>query len=142
VIVIDANLLLYAYDTTAKLHLPAKSWLEGCFSGSEPIAIPWLSIGAFLRVATNLRLGGDRYTAAEAVEVVESWLANSNVRLLSPGERAWWAVRELLLSNQTRGPAVTDLQLAALTIEHGGVLHTADRDFARFPGLRWRNPLL
>jgi predicted nucleic acid-binding protein len=77
-----------------------------------------------------------------ALALVEQWMILPNVRLLTPGERHWGLLRRMLLEGQARGPMATDAQLAALTIEYGGVLYTTDRDFARFPGLRWVDPLL
>jgi uncharacterized protein len=76
-----------------------------------------------------------------AIEVVDLWMEQPIVRLLAPGERHWPILRQMMSEGQARGPLLIDAQLAALTIEHGGVLHTTDRDFARFPGLRWTNPL-
>jgi hypothetical protein len=76
-----------------------------------------------------------------AARIVDSWLTRRVVRLIVPGERHWSLLRTMLLEGQVRGPMTTDAQLAALTIEYGGVLYTSDRDFARFPGLRWVNPL-
>jgi toxin-antitoxin system PIN domain toxin len=98
-------------------------------------------VGAFLRVATHPALPGDRFTPAEAATVVEGWPACGNLRLLAPGDRHWWILPDLLIDGQARGALVTDAQLAALAMEYGGVLHTTDRDFARFPGLRWKSPL-
>lgn len=107
-----------------------------------PVGLPWQTVAAFLRVVTNTRLPGKRFTAAEAAEIVDQWLGQPNVRLLPPGDQHWTVLRQMLVEGQGRGPLVTDAQLAALTIEYGGILQTTDRDFARFPGLRWRNPLL
>ena len=140
-IVLDANLLLYAYDPAASHHKAARKWVEQAFSGSEIVGIPWQTAGAFLRIITNARLLGERVTLDRAVEVVDQWTEQSNVRMLTPGERHWPLLRQMISEGQARGPLLTDAQLAALTIEHGGVLHTTDRDFARFPGLRWTNPL-
>lgn len=77
----------------------------------------------------------------EAAAIVDQWLAQPNVRLLVPGDRYWSILRRTMVDGQVRGPLITHAQLAALTVEYGGVLQTTDRDFARFPGLRWRNPL-
>ncbi len=140
-IVIDANLLLYAYDPASPHHESARSWIEQTFSGDEVIGIPWLSVAAFLRIATNSKLPGQGVAFEQAAQVVEAWLDQPNVRLLAPGERHWPLFRQMITEGQARGPMVSDAQLAALTIEHGGVLHTTDRDFARFPGLRWTNPI-
>jgi len=103
--------------------------------------MPWQSIAAFLRISTNTRLAGDRFTAEEAGRVVDLWLGQPNVRLLNPADDHWPLLRRMVMEGQAVGPLVSDAQLAALTIEFGGVLHTTDRDFARFPGLRWTNPL-
>lgn len=140
-IILDANILLYAYDSSSSLHRPARSWVEAAFSSEEIIGLPWQTVSAFLRVVTNPGLRGDRFTIEEAIAVVDQWLAQPNVRLLAPGERHWSLLKPTLVDGQARGPLVTDAQLAALTLEYGGVLHTTDRDFARFPHLRWKNPL-
>ena len=140
-IVLDANLLLYAYDATSVQHKKARAWIERTFSSGSPVGLPWQSVAAFLRIATNTKLEGKRFTMEEAARIVDQWLAQPNVRLLAPGENHWPLLREVLTEGQVRGPLVTDAQLAALAIEYGGELHTTDRDFARFPGLRWKNPL-
>jgi toxin-antitoxin system PIN domain toxin len=92
-------------------------------------------------VVTNPRLSGKRFTPQEAAELVDQWLEQPNIRLLAPGDQHWVLLRQLMLDGQARGPLVTDAQLAALTTEYGGILQTTDRDFARFPGLRFANPL-
>ncbi len=140
-IVLDANILLYAYDSSSAPHKRARRWLEQAFSGATPVGLPWQTIAAFLRIATNTTLPGKRLSAQEAVAVVDSWLEQPNVRILVPSEDHWLQLRSVILEGQARGPLITDAQLAALTIEYGGVLQTTDRDFARFPGLRWENPL-
>lgn len=140
-IVVDANLLLYAYDPGSPHHKEARKWIEKAFSGGEIVGIPWQTVGAFLRITTNSKLPGQRVTLERAIEVVEMWLEQPNVRFLAPGERHWTLLRQMMSEGQARGPLLTDAQLAAITIEYGGVLHTTDRDFARFPGLRWMNPL-
>jgi toxin-antitoxin system PIN domain toxin len=141
VIVLDANVLLYAYDTSSEHHVKARAWIEQVFSNGIPIGLPWQTVAAFLRVVTNPRLPGKRFTPPEAAELVDQWLEQPNVRLLAPGDQHWVLLRQLMLDGQARGPLVTDAQLAALTMEYGGILQTTDRDFARFPGLRFANPL-
>ena len=140
-IVVDANLLLYAYSDTAVEHRDAKAWLGRILSEAEPVGLPWQSVAAFLRIITSSSLPGTRVTMPEAIEVIEEWMALPQVRFLAPTDRHWGVLRQVLLEGRVRGPLTTDAELAAVTIEYGGVLHTTDRDFARFPGLRWTNPL-
>jgi uncharacterized protein len=141
VIVLDANILLYAYDSSSAKHKQARTWVERIFSEESLVGIPWQTVSAFLRVVTNASLPGRRFTIEEAAQVVEQWQEQPNVRFLAAGEEHWSLLRRMLVTGQARGPMVSDAQLAALTLEHGGVLYSTDRDFARFPGLRWSNPL-
>jgi uncharacterized protein len=141
VIVVDANLLLYAYSRSAAQHAGAKAWLEKVLSEPEPVGIPWSSIAAFLRIITHPTLPSGQMSMPDAVEVVRQWMEQSNVYLLAPTEKHWGLFEQMLLGGQARGALTSDAELAALTIEYGGVLHTTDRDFARFPQLRWVNPL-
>lgn len=141
-IVLDANLLIYAYGSALPEHERARKWVEETFSGDTLIGLPWQTISAFIRILTNQNLPGERFSTREIVPIVNEWLELSTMRVLSPGDKHWPIFQEMLLEGQARGPVTTDAQLAALTIEHGGVLHTTDRDFSRFPGLRWTNPLL
>lgn len=145
-IVLDANILLYAYDSASAKHAKARAWVEEAFSQAAPVGLPWQTIGAFLRIMTNTRLPGERYSLDEAAQVVDRWLEQPNVRLLAPGEGDrghdhWLLLRRMIVEGQAPGALISDAQLAALTLEYGGTLHTTDRDFARFPGLRWKNPL-
>jgi uncharacterized protein len=140
VIVLDVNILLYAYGAASPHHQKARACVEKLFSGAEPVGLPWLTIVAFLRIGTNPRLPGAR-SITEAVNEVERWLRQPSVRILSPDDDHWPVLRQMVIEGQASGPLVSDAEVAALTIESGGVLYTADRDFARFPGLRWVNPL-
>ena len=140
-IVLDANILLYAYDSGAQSYAAARDYLEKVLSAADPVGIPLQSILAFLRLSTKAGLLVAPYTMAEAIGFVESWLEQPQVRVLVPGERHWTILRHLLISGQVRGALVTDAEVAALTMEYGGELQTNDRDFARFPGLRWKNPI-
>ncbi len=140
-IVLDANIILYAYDASSSHHAKARAWLERVLSETEPVGLPWQTISAFVRIITNPRLPGARLNLTEAVEIVEAWLEQPNVRVLVPADDHWLVFRRMMLEGQAPGALVSDAELAALTIEYGGVLHTTDQDFARFPGLRWINPL-
>ncbi len=141
-IVLDVNLLLYACDGRAIAHDKARLWWQSAVSGPELIGLSWQTIHGFLRISTDPRISGNQVPMESALAVVEQWMHLPHVRVLTPGERHWSLLRRMLLEGQARGPMTTDAQLAAVTIEYGGVLHTTDRDFARFPGLRWVNPLL
>jgi uncharacterized protein len=114
--------------------------VERLFSGTELVGLPWQSIAAFLRISTNPRLPGAR-NPAEAAQEVEKWLLQPNVRVIAAGEDHWRVLRQMMFEGQAFGPLVSDARIAALTVENGAVLYSSDRDFARFPGLRWKNPL-
>jgi toxin-antitoxin system PIN domain toxin len=140
-IVVDANLLIYAYDLDSAHHKKSLSWLEELLSGVEAVGLPWQCVSAFLRVITNRRLPGMRVSLEQAVQVVDEWLQQPNVQVLVPADQHWSVLRQMILEGRASGPLVSDAEIAAITIEQGAVLHTTDRDFARFPGLRWKNPL-
>lgn len=139
-ILLDANVLLYAYDSSSEHHEPARRWLERALSGAERIGLPWTTILAFLRIATHLRLRRP-LTVEEASGIVSEWLQHPRVIPLDPGDRHWETLAGLLRDGQARGPLVMDAHMAALAIDHGATLVTTDRDFARFPGVRTQNPL-
>ena len=118
-ILIDANLLLYAYDSSSTNHESAWQWLEEVFAGDEPVRLAWATVLAFLRISTNPRLQQHVFTLPEAISIVEEWLAQPNFSLLAPGDRHWRIFAGILPEAQARGPLVMDADLAALAIEHG-----------------------
>ena len=140
-IVIDVNLLLYSHRRSSPYYRTARAWFERTLSSGEEVGIPLLCAMAFLRIATNKRIPVGRLEMPFALGIVEGWLEQPNVRLLYAGEDHWPLFRRLLLDGNASGDLGTDAHLAALTIEWAGTLYTTDSDFARFPGLRWRNPL-
>jgi uncharacterized protein len=142
VTLIDANLILYAFDLSSLHHRPARHCLETTLSKREPVALSWATILAFLRISTTPRLLQRPLAMATAAGVVSQWLARPTVTVLSPGDRHWEILNRFLIEGQAQGPLVTDAHLAALAVEHGATIATVDRDFARFPGLRFFNPLL
>ena len=139
-IVPDVNLVLYAYNEDAPFHAAAKTWWERCLSEDEPIGLAWAVILGFVRLMSNRRVLARPLPAAEAVRHCGSWLAQPNARIILPG-----STHMDILAGLLGGPVgpnlVTDAHLAALAIEHQAELHSNDSDFARFPGLRWRNPV-
>jgi toxin-antitoxin system PIN domain toxin len=141
VIVVDANLLIYSYDSGSSGHAASRAWLEKVLSDVDPVGLPWQTVSAFLRVMTNRRLPGSRLTVERAVQIVEEWLEQPNVRIIVAGDEHWAVLRRMVIEGRASGPLVSDAQIAALTIEYGGILYTADRAFGRFPGLQWKNPL-
>ena len=140
-ILVDANLLLYAYHPKAEQHEASRAWLEASLSGSQLVRFAWLTVWAFLRISTNPRVFERPLSASEAGTAVSSWLGQPSVGILEPGERHWEILQKVMKEGQTTGPLVMDAVLASLAIEHGATLHTTDRDFARFPGLKWTDPL-
>ncbi len=141
-ILVDANLLIYAYDESSKYHLLARRWLETLFSAPAPVLLPWSVLLAFLRITTHRRVFDQPFSLEEARAIVSQWLALPAVVVPVPGKRHWEILDELLRDGQARGALVTDAHLAALAVEHGAQLATTDRDFARFRALRTLNPLL
>ncbi len=139
--VLDANLLLYASNADAPLHGRASKWIEGLFASEELVGLPWVTIWAFLRIATNARLYRTPLEPEAAFEIVQSWLDLPNVELIEPGARHLDLLRGLVKSGQASGPMLSDAVLAAIAIEYGASLASTDQDFSRFPKLAWINPL-
>ncbi len=140
-IVVDLNLLLYAINADAPLHGKAKAWLEAALSGTETIGIPWTVILGFIRLTTRPGIFAKSLEPEAAFEIVEAWLAEPLVIAVEARGRHLQTLRDLLVPVGTAGNLTSDAHLAALAIEHGAELYSADSDFARFVGLRWRNPL-
>jgi toxin-antitoxin system PIN domain toxin len=137
---VDANVLLYAVDEGSPHHEIAKPWLEEQLSASETFAFAWGVLLAFLRLVTNPRVFEKPLSGDEALDLVDSWLAQPNATILHPTDRHSQLLRELLAPLGTAGNLTSDA-LAALAIEHGAELCSGDADFGRFPGLQWTNPL-
>jgi uncharacterized protein len=142
VILVDANLLLYAYHPRAEQHDKSRAWLEAVLSGPELVRFAWLTLWAFLRIATNPRVFDRPLSPDEAEAAVSAWLAQPAAGILEPGERHWEILCTLIRDGQAVGPLVMDAVLAALALEHGATLCTTDRDFSRFSSIRWMNPLV
>ncbi len=140
-IVIDVNLLLYAYDSASLEHDRAAAWLDQRLSSSATIGLSWHTILSFIRISTSLKMILRPMELDEAVSIVSDWMARPNVSIIGPTERHWEIFSQLLPRLRVRGSLIMDAHLAALAIEHGATLCTNDRDFARFPGLRVEYPL-
>lgn len=140
-ILVDANLLLYAEDNQSPFHARARKWWDAQLSGASPVCLSWAVLSAFLRIGTNRRIFQQPLSLEEAVGFVQSWLDQPCVRVVRPTERHWLFFCEMLISGKATGNLVADAHLAALAVEHGCELNSTDSDFARFPKLAWRNPL-
>ena len=138
---LDANLLLYAYNADAPEQPRAAAWLEQLLDGTEVIGLPWSTLWAFLRIATSARIWRNPKSAQEAFEIMRGWLAQPGVLIVQPGARHAELLEALVREHRATGPLLSDAVLAALALENGAVLASSDRDFSRFPGLRWINPL-
>jgi uncharacterized protein len=141
VILVDANLLLYAHDQTSPDHDKARVWWDQQLSGTLPVCLCWSVINTFLRISTNRRIFSQPLELTHAVDYVQAWLGQKCVRIVAPTEQHWSTYRRLLLESQSRGNLVMDAHLAAIAIDHGCVMCSADHDFSRFKGLKWKNPL-
>ena len=140
-ILVDANLLLYAEDSLSEQHALAQEWWDERLSGTEPVALCWPVLTAFIRIGTNARLHRRPLTLKEANERVQSWFDQPCVRVIQPTEQHWTIFQKMLRGGNAVGNLVSDAHLAALAVEHNCVLQSTDADFARFSGLKWRNPL-
>jgi toxin-antitoxin system PIN domain toxin len=141
VILVDVNILLYASNAESDQHTETRDWLDGQLSGSAPVGLPWPSLLAFLRIATNQRAFRRPLAMTVAWQQVSSWLSAETVWTPEPTERHGVVLGNLLALPGVHGNLVPDAHLAALAIERGLTLCSTDGDFARFPGLTWRNPV-
>jgi toxin-antitoxin system PIN domain toxin len=140
VILPDVNVLIYAYRREGPQHETCRRWLAGVVSGDARFGISPLALSAVVRVTTNPRAYGVPSTTEEALGFCGDLLALPHCQIVEPGERHWSIFHRLCIETQTRGPRITDAWFAALAIEWGCEWITLDRDFARFPGLKWCAP--
>ena len=137
----DANILIYAVNHDSDWHQSAKTWWEDTLSGQQVVGIPWVVALAFLRITTNRKIFATPLTSTEAIDQLDSWLTQPAARLISPGDQHWSILRNLLKQTGMAGNLTTDAHIAALAIEQGYTVYSADNDFKRFPGLSHINPL-
>lgn len=140
-VLVDANLLIYAIDTRSPQRDAARAWLHDRLNGDRRLALPWLVLGAFIRLSTNPRVLDRPLSTDGACSTVEGWLALDSVWAPDPGPGHAAILTRLLRASGATGNLVTDAQIAALAVEHGLQVASADSDFARFPEVRWTNPL-
>ena len=140
-ILVDANILLYAEDSLHPRHQQARLWWDGQLSQSGPVCLCWTVLSAFIRIGTNSRVFEQPLSLEQAMARIQSWLDQPCTRVIRSSDRHWAVFQQMLTDGQAVAGLVTDAHLAAIAIEHGCVLISTDSDFSRFPKLKWRNPL-
>lgn len=140
-ILLDANLLVYAHVTSLTQHHAARSWLDSRLNGPTPVGLPWPTLLNFVRLVSNPRIFEHPQPISKAWKQVDDWLTCPVVWIPLPTERHREILGSFLTDTLGRSNLVPDAHLAALAIEHGLTLCSTDRDFARFPNLRWEDPL-
>jgi toxin-antitoxin system PIN domain toxin len=138
---IDANLLLYAVHRQSPFHVKARNWLAEELNGGRRVGFPWQSLTSFLRIATHPRAFDHPLAPADAWARVTDWLSADVAWIPEPGDRHAEILGDLVVRHDVRGNLIPDAQLAALALEHGLTVCSADTDFARFTGIRWENPV-
>jgi uncharacterized protein len=141
VILVDANVLIYAIDSDSAHHRAARRWLEGALSGTTPVGLAWVVILAFLRLTTRSGILRKPLHPDRAMAFVDEWLALPYVRAVGPGAGHWGILRKLLKDTGTAGNLTSDAHLAAIAVELGASICSTDRDFERFPGVERVDPL-
>jgi toxin-antitoxin system PIN domain toxin len=141
VILPDVNLLVYSVDETSPFHSQTRRWWDGALSSTEAVGLCYPSVLGFVRLTTSRSVFESPLGVDDAVQIATRWLAQPNVTLLVPTPRHWPILSALLRSATSGASLTTDAHIAAHAIEHGYTLYSNDRDFGRFEGLRWRNPL-
>jgi uncharacterized protein len=140
---IDANLLVYAYVVELPQHKAARAWLEGFLNGeSSQVFLSWATVIAFIRITTNRKVFKNALDLKTATSVVRQWFQESKIRVLNPTELHWEIFAKQLQQSKATGNLVSDAHLAALCFEHNCTLMTTDRDFGRFLGLKFVDPLV
>lgn len=139
--ILDANVLLYARNAADPRHDRARGWLEGALNGTTRVGLPWWSLSAFLRIATNARAFPTPLSPDDAAAQVDEWLGAPRAWIPEPSAHFREVFTSLVRTHDVRGPLVTDAQLAALAIDHGVPVVSTDSDFARFRSVEWIDPL-
>lgn len=140
VVIVDANVLLYAVDSSSRHHEGAIAWLEQALAGAEAVGLSWVALLAFVRIGTSRSILERPMTPADALDQVEAWISAPAAVVVDPTPRHASLLRGLLGDTGTAGNLTSDAHLAALAIENGATVVSYDRDFARFPGISHRLP--
>ena len=141
-ILVDANVLIYAIDADSPHHRPARRWLEEVLSGTRPVGFAWIVVLAFLRLTTRSGILKKPLPPERAMTYVDEWLAQPPARTVSPGDGHWAILGKLLRDCGTAGNLTSDAHLAALALEQGASICSTDADFGRFPGIDRISPLV
>jgi toxin-antitoxin system PIN domain toxin len=139
-ILLDANILLYAHDATDPRHEVVRAWLERTVESEPDLRLPLTAALAFVRISTDARVYERPHGPEEAIAIIEELLSRPNVSLAIPGDGHWRLLAATASEGQARGLALMDAHLATLAREHGATLATTDRGFARYRALRTIDP--
>ena len=140
-ILVDANILLYAEDQSSEHHAKSCKWWDAQLSGDSHVCLSWIVLLAYIRIATIRRIFEAPLSLEEAIKRVQSWLVQPCVRLINPTSKHWQILQNLLIRGRAVANLTSDAHLAALAIEHGCILYSTDADFSRFSPLKWKNPI-
>ena len=138
--VVDTNVLVHAVNEAADEHSRAHDWLADAFMGHQTVALSWVAVLAFIRVSTHPRVFSIPLTPLQAVDIAQAWFDQPNATIIEPQDGHLALVSDLLSRAGAAGDLAVDAHLAALALEHDAEVITFDRDFGRFPGVRWRAP--
>ena len=141
-IIPDTNLLVYAYTNEVPQHTAARLWWENLVAGNESVGIPWVVSTGFVRLMTNPRVLTSPLSTSDALGHVREWFQHEHIMPVNPEDDHLMHLHQILQVAGRGGNLVPDAHIAAIAMEHQAEVHTYNtRDFARFPGLKWRNPL-
>ena len=141
-IIPDANLLVYAYDSRSPFHKKSSSWWSGTLSGSEPVGVPWIVLLAFTRLMTHPQICMNPLSSEDIRNLTDQWWDCPQLRLIQPSEKGVSVFFDLLRDAGMGGNLSTDALIAVCAREHSATIYSNDHDFNRFPGIRWVNPLV
>ena len=141
-ILLDANILIYAVNTDVPMHESARQWIEKAFSSATEVGLPWIVILAFIRITTRRTIFERPLAPEQALAYMDEWLALPFVTAVAPGPNHWPILRNLLQRTGLAGNLSSDAHIAALAIEYGCPVYSTDYDFGRFPGVEHVDPLV